>query len=390
MTTPASVLVVGASVAGFQTAQTLRELGFEGSVVVLGDEDHPPYQRPPLSKAVLAGTRPSGSTAIMQSSDVELVLGARAVALDRRARVVITADDRRWPYDRLVVATGARARRLTHEPDELVLRTLDDCLRLRERLRERSSLLIVGGGFLGMEVASTCAGLGIQVTLVDREPPLQRLLGQELAGWVRDRARAHGVRIVQVDPGPTEVTRDGRGWLYRVGDVELRADIALSAIGDVPNTEWLRTSGLAVAAGLGVDATGRAAERIYGVGDVTARRGHNGTWQRTPFWSAALEQARQVAHALLDIPAPAKPGTGYYWTEQFGTELRFCGDFPPAGRIRELDGTLAAGSAVLGWSADETHVDTVAAVNRRTPVGRLKRWIGVETDPVRHPEPARS
>jgi NADPH-dependent 2,4-dienoyl-CoA reductase/sulfur reductase-like enzyme len=321
---------------------------------------------------------------------VELVLGARAVALDRRARVVVTGDERRWSFDRLVVATGARARRLTGEADELVLRTIDDCLRLREGLHRAASLLIVGGGFLGMEVASTGANLGVAVTVVDRDPPLQRLLGQDLAAWVRARAQAAGVRFVQAGSGPSELVRVGQGWVYRSGDVQLHADVALSAVGDIPNTEWLHAAGLATTHGLRVDRTGRvqegadSADGIYGVGDVTAHPAPDGTWQRTPFWSAALEQAQQVAHAVLDLPAPTAPGAGagYYWSEQFGLDLRVCGTFPPSGRLRELDGSLAAGSAVLGWSSDEALACTVAAVNHRTPVARLKRWLDAESEPA--------
>lgn len=378
-----SVLVVGASIAGLQTAQTLRDLGFAGSVVVLGEEDHAPYQRPPLSKAVLAGTRPPESTTIRHTADVELVLGARAITLDRSAQVVTTDDDRLWPYDHLVVATGARARRLTDDPDELVLRTIDDCLRLRERLDACRSLLVVGGGFLGMEVASTCAGLGVEVTVVDQEPPLQRLLGPELAGWVRERAEGLGVRIVQVAPGRSELTRQNGSWVYRASGAELRADVAVSAVGDVPNTEWLRQAGLAMTPGLRVDADGRAADRIYGVGDITARVGPDGSWRRTPFWSAALEQAQRVAHTIVGAPAPPTTGTPYYWSEQFGLDLRLCGTFPPSGRLHELDGSLESGSAVLGWRSGDVGTGTVAAVNHRTPISRLKKWLTAPAEPAR-------
>lgn len=380
---PSSVVVVGASIAGLQTAQNLRDLGYEGPVVVLGEEPHPPYQRPPLSKAVLAGTRPPESTTIAVSPDVRLELGARAVALDPRARTVVTADDRRWPYHTLVVATGSRARRLTDDPDELVLRSVDDCLRLRERVASARSLFVVGGGFLGMEVASTCAALGVAVTVVDREPPLHRLLGSELSDWVRARAEDAGVRLVQVGPGPCELRREERGWTYRADGVELRADAALTAVGDVPNTEWLASSGLALRPGLRVDPDGQAADGIFGVGDVTARRA-DGRWQRTPYWSAALEQAQQVAHSILGLPAPAAPTTKYFWSEQFGIDLRFCGTFPVTGQLHELDGSLATGSAILGWSSDDAAPATVAAVNHRTPLGRLRRWL-TEAVPTNRP-----
>ena len=396
--TSARVVVVGGSIAGVQTAQNLRQLGFDGSLSVLGDELHQPYQRPPLSKAVLAGTRTPESTAIsIGPTDAAVELGASAVGLNRSARVVVTSDGRRWPYDHLVVATGARARRLTEEPEEHVLRTMDDALRLRASLHGKRRLLIIGGGFLGMEVASTCVSLGVEVTVVDQQPPLQRLVGSTLAAWICERARSHGVRIMQVEPRGARLVRRDDGWLYQAGEVQVTADVALTAVGDIPNTEWLAGTGLEVSPGLRVDPFGRAGDGVYGVGDVTARRSADGTWQRTPFWSAALEQAHQVAHTILGIATPPAAGAGYYWSEQFGLDLRLCGQFPPTGAALELIGSLGSGSAVLGWPetsgletsrhstsgsgglaegrVDANVMATVAAINHRTPVGHLKRWL---------------
>ncbi|MEU3788150.1 NAD(P)/FAD-dependent oxidoreductase, partial [Streptomyces sp900129855] len=234
------IVVVGGSIAALTAAQSLRIEGFEGQVTVLSDEPHTPYSRVPLSKGVLAGREPARSALLpLPGDDIEFRTRARAVGLDTHGRSVTLADGTDVPYDGLIVATGARARRLGGDTD-LVLRTLDDAEALAVRLATARSAIVLGGGFLGMEVATTCRTLGLEVTVVDLVPPLLRLLGPWLADFAVAAARDHGIRV-QIAPDGVEVLGEHR---VRCGESVLEADVIVCAAGDVPNTDWLSSSGL--------------------------------------------------------------------------------------------------------------------------------------------------
>jgi 3-phenylpropionate/trans-cinnamate dioxygenase ferredoxin reductase component len=215
------IVVVGGSIAAVTAAQSLRFEGYDGQVTVLSEESHPPYSRVPLSKGVLAG-RDSVESALLTlpSEDIEFRTGVRAVRLDTRGRLVTTADGTGIPYDGLVIATGARARRLTGNSD-LVVRTLDDASTLAARLAATHSAIVLGGGFLGMEIATTCRTLGLEVTVVDLVPPLLRLLGPWLADLAVAAARDHGIRI-QVAPDGVDRLDEHR---VRCGESVLTADV---------------------------------------------------------------------------------------------------------------------------------------------------------------------
>jgi 3-phenylpropionate/trans-cinnamate dioxygenase ferredoxin reductase subunit len=241
------IVVAGGSIAAVTAAQSLRADGFDGQLTVLSDESHPPYSRVPLCKSILAGQEPAESALLpLPGDDIAFRTGARAAGLDTRGRSVLLADGTNVPYDGLVVATGARARRL--RDSDLVVRTLDDARELAARLATAGSAIVLGGGFLGMEVASTCRTLGLDTTVVDLVPPLLRLLGPWLADLVVAAARDHGVRI-RVVPEGVDVLDDHR---VRCGESVLEADVIVCAVGDLPNTEWLRDSGLPLDAGGGL------------------------------------------------------------------------------------------------------------------------------------------
>ncbi|NGO09923.1 FAD-dependent oxidoreductase [Streptomyces sp. HC44] len=373
------IVVVGGSIAAVTAAQSLRTEGYDGQVTVLSEEPHPPYSRVPLSKGVLAG-RESVESALLPppSEDIEFRTGARAVRLDTRGRRVTTANGTDIPYDGLVIATGARARRLTGDSD-LVVRTLDDASTLAARLAAAHSTIVLGGGFLGMEVASTCRALGLEVTVVDLVPPLLRLLGPWVADLAVAAARDHGIRI-RVAPDGVDVLDEHR---VRCGDSVLTADVIVCAAGDVPNTDWLEDSGLALDAGGGlvVDACCRVAPGIVAAGDVASRQG-----RRTPHWTNAVEQGRTAAASLLhgESVRPYRPDP-YFWTEQSGLDIKISGELPLTGTPEVLAGSVDDRCALLRWRHDGGTA-TAVAVNHRLPVIKLKRLgAGVPT-----PVPART
>lgn len=371
------VVVVGGSIAAATAASTLRVEGYDGELVVLSEERHAPYSRVPLSKGVVDGSEPVESTFLPAlPADVELRTGARAAALDPRTRTVRLEDGSELRYDGLVIATGSRARTLASPgAGELTLRTLDDALALRAAADGAESALVVGGGFLAMELASTLTSLGIRVTVLARQRPMLRLIGPWLSSYLIERAREHGVTI--------EIVPDARligstPTALEVGGERRTADLIVTAVGDLPNVEWMASSGLAVDGGVHIDAQARVAPGIVAAGDVVtlARLGR----PRSPHWTSAVEQAQLAARTLLGrIEAPYSP-EAYYWTEQFGVDLKMSG-LPPVAEPEVLEGDPGAGSALLRWTDGER--PTAATINHRIPIVRLKKlgWRAV-------PEPA--
>lgn len=370
------VVVVGGSIAALTAVETLRMEDFDGRITVLSDEDLPPYTRVPLSKGVLAGRETADDVVLAPLSDeVDLHLRTPATGLDTENRVVLTPGGP-VRYDGLVIATGARARRIgTANQAERVLRSYDEGLRLRNDLGRASSVLVVGGGFLGMEIASTARALGKAVTVVDLAPPLDRLLGTAVGGYVRSVAERAGVRFVLTrggvrllgTPFPTGVeTADGQ---------RLEADLIVSAVGDVPNVEWLAGSGLPVAGGVLVDERCRVSPHVVAAGDVAVLTTGDGALTRIPSWTNAVEQARAAAMSLLHgDDAPAYRPSRYSWTEQFELDVKMVGSGDPQGEPAVLDGSLAAGAALLAWP-DTVTPQTVVAVNHPTPPAKLKRLL---------------
>lgn len=371
------VVVVGASLAGVTAADTLRMEGYGGSITVVGDELRPPYARPPLSKGVLAGTQPPESTLLPAlGDDVALRLGARVARLDLRQRSVVLEDGEALRFDGLVIASGARARSLARpgQRGEHLLRTIDDVLALRERLRGRPSVLIVGAGFLGMETASTCRALGLDVTVVDREPPLRRVLGDYLAQLLTEAALDSGVRIA-VCEGNAELlgSPDVRGVRLSDGRT-LTADVVVSAVGDLPNVEWLQGSELNCSGPLLIDDRCELLPGIVAAGDVAAVRGaHAADGARTPHWASAVEQAQVAASALVHGRAASSlVPDRYFWTEQFELDVRICGDLPIRGEPEIVEGSTAERNALLQWMTGDV-CTAAATVNYRMPITKLKR-----------------
>ncbi|WP_327159124.1 NAD(P)/FAD-dependent oxidoreductase [Streptomyces tubercidicus] len=345
------IVLVGASAAGLTAADALRRDGFTGSLTMVGEELWAPYDRPPLSKQVLAGTWEPERTVLRQEADLgrlklDLRLGCRATGLDPAARTVTLADGDRLPYDGLLLATGLRPRRLPFGHDLAgvhVLRTLDDALTLRAQWGSGPRVVVIGAGFLGSEIAATARGLGLDVALVDPEPaPLARQVGTWVGGLVADLHRDHGVRL-HMGRGVTELTGAcGRVTAVVLDDgTRLPADVVVVAIGSVPAVDWLADSGLSLGDGVRCDSHCRAAPGVYAAGDVAnwpdpATGGRVRLEQRMN----ATDQARAAARNLLADPGGSEPYAPipFGWTDQYDAKIQFHGRFPADAQVECVDG----------------------------------------------------
>ncbi|KUM80690.1 NAD(P)/FAD-dependent oxidoreductase [Streptomyces griseorubiginosus] len=374
MTAARSVLVVGESLAGTTAVRHLRALGHAGPLTLVGAEEQGAYSRPPLSKVVLKDPSADETLGLaLDGLDVD-VIRSPAVAADTDRRTVTTADGRRIGYDALIVATGAGARRLAApgQRGELVLRTLEDARRLRARLADATSAIVVGAGFLGMEVASACAARGIPVTVVDTDRPLERVLGAYLSAEITARAATHGIRFLQATGFATLTGDPVRGVALPDG-TELTADLVVTCAGEVPCVDWLEGTGLAGRLGVGIDhACATTVPGVFAAGDVTYLRAQ-GTQpdRRAPFWSNAVAQGRAAAASALGLPLPGPAHDDYFWTEVTGLSVKVVGRLPLLGEPTAVQGSVADGRALLTWNhADGT--STAVAYGLRKPVAALR------------------
>ncbi|MET8537429.1 FAD/NAD(P)-binding oxidoreductase [Streptomyces sp. NPDC005065] len=366
------VVVVGNGIAGLTAADTLREAGFDGELTIVGDEPHPAYSRPALSKALLLdGDDMSSHELPPTGHGATELLGVRATGLHLDRRLVTLNDGTAVPYDRVVLATGSRARRLSDLPEELTLRGLDDALSLRSRLAGRPSVIVVGGGPLGMEIASGCLAAGCQVTLVSQGVPLIVQLGAYLAGVFVQAALDLGLTIVETGSARLE-RREGSARVVLDDGAVLEAETLITAVGDVPNTEWLAGTGLAAKGAIPVDSRGLVRPDVAAVGDLAAFPTPYGL-RRLPLWSSAIEQAKVAARALVrGDDAPPLQFQPYFWTEQFGLRLKAVGCLPLVGEPAYVDGGPGGGPALMCWSHDDG-TGVAAALNYRIPIPRLRR-----------------
>jgi NADPH-dependent 2,4-dienoyl-CoA reductase/sulfur reductase-like enzyme len=370
------VLVVGAAASGLATVEALRRKGYAGEITVLGDEPHPPYDRPPLSKQVLNGAWEPSRTAlrtpeVLSALNATFVPGDAAIALYPSTRTVRTERGREYQADAIVIATGMRARVLPGQRERglagvHVLRTLDDALALREALLACTRLVVVGEGVLGAEITATARTLGLDVTMTGPQPaPMALQLGSVVSGLLAELHSERGVRL-RLGVGVVGLTSDrelGQVTGVRLAtDEVLPADAVVVAIGASPATEWLADSGLRLDDGVVCDSRCRAAEGIYAVGDV-ARWHHEGLGRliRLENRTNATEQAQVVAGAILGddkayVPVP------YFWTDQFDAKIQVHGMLPVDAEVDVVEGDVSARrfvaryrsegvvTGVLGWN----------------------------------------
>jgi 3-phenylpropionate/trans-cinnamate dioxygenase ferredoxin reductase subunit len=363
-----SVIVVGASLAGWRAVETLRDEGFEGTLTLVGDELHLPYDRPPLSKQVLAGTWPPEKAVLAdrkRSSELRVkeVLGRRAVRLHAEARSLELDDGSTLSADALVLATGAHPRQLPGtellgQADGLfTLRTLDDSLALRSALTsvESARVVVVGAGFIGAEVASTCATLGCRVTVLEvMEIPLANVLGPEVGGYCGSLHGANGA-VLRTGIGVDGVRRspDSSGGLAvdLAGGEVIDADVVVVGIGVIPSTDWLANSGLTVDNGVVCDDRLFAAEGIVAGGDVARWNWrHDGAEEliRIEHWQVAAEMGVAAARSLLAGRSDAKAFTPipYFWSDQYGVRFQVLGNPGGSDPVQIVEGSFEEGKFV--------------------------------------------
>ncbi|MFH9347511.1 NAD(P)/FAD-dependent oxidoreductase [Kitasatospora sp. NPDC017646] len=407
MTSLREVAVVGAGAAGLHAAEALRRAGYDGRLTLIGAEDEPPYDRPPLSKHLLDGQWPPEklalrSPAALEELRLDLRLGTPAERLDRRTRTVHLADGHRVRCQAVILATGVRPRRLpgarTPLPGAHVLRTLADALALREELRPASRLLVVGGGLLGAEAAATAVGLGAEVSwLVSAAALLAAVLGAETAALLTGLHREHGVRIHR-GTAAAVVERRGRAAGVRLADgSELAADVVLTAIGSEPATEWLAGSGVPLEAGGGVacDAHCAAGPGVWAAGDAASWPDpRTGRRRRLEQRTNATEQALHAARNLLAGPDGTRQAYApvpYLWTDQYGLRVQAFGSPGGADRFELVDGGVAdhrfaAACLHEGRVTGAVGIGSARALRAlRTQVAAHAPW-----QPVPHQEAART
>ncbi|GAB3566577.1 FAD-dependent oxidoreductase [Amycolatopsis endophytica] len=347
------VVVVGAGLGGVRTAEQLRNQGYRGRISLVGAEPHAPYDRPPLSKQILTGAWTPERIVLKDADaltglDVDTYLGVPAAGL--RTGAVELADGTTLPADAVVIATGADARRLPGQPEAVhTLRTLDDALALRSALGKASSLLVVGAGFIGAEVASAARDQGLDVTVLEAGPvPCERALGPEVGVLCARLLREAGADLRL----GTKMTGFVDAHTVRLADgSEVSADVVLVGIGAAPRLDWLSTNpDLDVSNGLACDTTGRVlgTTGVWAVGDVAAWEdpGHGGRF-RYEHWTSVTDQATVVARDILggEQTAPAVP---YFWSDQFGLKIQMAGRPQLAGTVQPLQGEGLSGGPVKG------------------------------------------
>jgi NADPH-dependent 2,4-dienoyl-CoA reductase/sulfur reductase-like enzyme len=380
---PNRVVVVGASAGGLATVEALRRFGYPGAITLVGSESQAPYDRPPLSKQILSGHLDPARILLRSSADidalgVELRLGETAIGVDLSGRTVTLADGASLGYDALVVATGVRPRRLpgTEALHGLhVLRTLEDALTLRRRLRSGRRLVVVGAGFIGAEVAATARGLGLHVTMLEPAPvPLAQALGAEVGEALTQAHRDHGVDLrtgVAVE-GVCGSAGEVVGVRLTDGS-EVAGEDVVVGIGSQPNTEWLQDSGLTLDDGLVCDEFSMAAPGVYGVGDVA--RWHNPLFDvtmRIEHRTNAAEQGLAVARNLVEPGARrAFAPVPYFWSDQYDLKIQAYGHLRGHEEVAVVDGDLSARRFVAAYRSGDRLVGVVAV---NTPPKELRAW----------------
>ncbi len=399
MSADQTFVIVGASLAGAKAAETLRAEGFDGRVVLVGAELDRPYERPPLSKDYLRGEAGRAAVYVHEErfyveQEIDLRLGREAVALDVGAREIELDDGERLRYDRLLLTTGAEPRRLTIPGAELAgvheLRTVGDSDALRARLDRGGSVVVVGAGWIGCEVAASARQRGLEVTVVAPEAvPLERVLGPELGALYRDIHLDHGVRML-LETGVEGFEGDGAVERVRTSNGQtLDADFVVVGVGVRPRIALAERAGLAVGDGILVDERLRTSvPEVFAAGDVASHQHpFYGERLRVEHWSNALHQGPAAARSMLGIGGPYDR-LPYFFSDQYDVGMEYVGLARDWDRV-VVRGDLAARELIAFWMEGD-RIQAGMNVNVWDVVEPIRRLIGerVAVDDARLADPA--
>ncbi len=380
------VVIIGAGHAGGTAAALLKQYGYEDPITLIGEEPIAPYQRPPLSKAWLKGEADADSLALKPESfyaeaGIDLRMSTRVTEIMRTDRVVLLSDGSRVPYDKLIIATGARPRTLPVPGVELdgvqPLRTAADAEQLKARLGPGHRAVIIGGGYIGLEAAASARALGAEAVVVELQPRiLARTSCETLSTFFEGYHRAKGVGF-ELGAGVSEIVgKDGKVTGVRLSDGRvLPCDLVLVAVGIIPNDGLARDAGLPCADGIEVDEHARTADpNIYAIGDVTHRPlGLYGRNLRLESVANALEQAKQAASAIAGRPAPP-PEVTWNWSDQYDLKLQLAGLAFDVDRQLVRGDPASAKFAIFHLKGNE--IQAVEAVNAPAEFMAGRQFIG--------------
>jgi NADPH-dependent 2,4-dienoyl-CoA reductase/sulfur reductase-like enzyme len=398
------VVIVGASMGGLRAAEALRRFGYLGPITAIGDEPYSPYNRPPLSKEVLANEVSHEAVAFAQrpaTADVNWVLGTRAESADLEHRTVTDSTGQVHPYSALIIATGLRPKRLQVSNSELAgrhaVRTLDDAIALRAALVPGARVVILGAGFIGCEVAATARKLGCDVTVVaPGVHPIVRPLGVELARELQRRHEAEGVRF-KMKTAVTDLLGEGKvvGVLLDSGE-ELACDVFVEAIGSDTNTEWLEGSGLDLSDGVltdnamrAIQTDGSTCDEVFAIGDVArfANPMFDNVARRVEHWNIPTDTAKRVGAVLAAklnnsenwpavleetfAPVPS------FWSDQFEMHILAFGLLALADEVKLIHGEIES-DCVFGYYREGQMVG-VCGIGMRSTVQGYRAQVGTQS-----------
>jgi len=386
------IAVIGASLAGIAAARALRQQSFEGDIIAIGAERHQPYDRPPLSKAFLTGGCSSADLSLADDDEdlgIRWRLGVPAERLDPRNRRIVLRDGEEVQVDGVIVATGARARRLAHTDgleNVYTLRTLDDAIALRAGLQRAERLVVIGAGFIGAEVASSARSLGLDVTVVEALPtPLAGPLGAEMGSVCAQLHGDHGVRLLTGAAVARLIGSDRVEAVELADGTRLPADVVLVGIGARPNVEWLAGSGLAISGGVVTDAScATNLPAVVATGDcATSFSPYAGRALRSEHWTHAFEQPATAVATLLGGKSPTPVSHPYFWSDQYGVRIQLAGHREEGDTVRIVEGDPEQRSFLAVY---ERHGQPVAVLgmNQAKLFTRWRRQLRA-ADPVPAP-----
>lgn len=387
-------VIVGAGHAGVECALALRTAGYALPITLISDEDCQPYQRPPLSKAFLAGTMAQErlslrSPQVYEKQAVEVITGDRVVEIDSASKLVLTASGRHLSYSHCVIATGAHARPLPalHGSNVYSVRNIDDALALQPRLNESCRMLVVGGGYLGLEIAGTASKLGAQVVVFEHSPYLMSgKVSQHASSQFEAMHNEAGIRLMRGAMIVRWEALAGGAWRAHLSDgSSYDGDVVLISVGAVPNIELAEQAGVVCEGGIVVDEHYRSSiPTIFAIGDcASAYRPELALNARVESVQNALDSARAVAAAIAGMPQPARrPAT--FWSEQLGRRLQIAGIINPGHPVRDL-----VAETSNGWVVERYQHGVLACIEALDSpmefVKALKR-VGVDREPTGHNE----